>query len=124
MGIIIILVLAFLLWVGTRIYKSAKSSKLTFNDHHFKQGDVEVEFATGVIKIKNYAYNVSQVTGLSSEPYTQNSHGSSRAWKAVIEIDDFKKPRHEMEFFSRKKATEFTQRLSTALRKAGGPSFS
>jgi hypothetical protein len=124
MGIIIILVLAFLVWLGIRIYKSAKSSQLTFDENHFKQGDVEVEFAKGTIKIKSNIYNVNQVTGISSEPYTQNRHGSSRAWKAIIEVDDFKKPRYEMEFFSRKRANQFTQRLCVAVRKAGGPSFS
>ncbi|MFT3932172.1 MAG: hypothetical protein QM726_01045 [Chitinophagaceae bacterium] len=123
MGIIIILVLAFLIWIGIRIYKSAKSSNLTFDDHHFKQGNVEVIFSAGTIKINNYTYNVNQVTRISSEPYTTNSHGNSRAYKAIIEVDDFKKPRHQMEFFSRKKAEEFTQRLCTAIRKAGGPSF-
>jgi hypothetical protein len=123
MVILIILVLVFVFWIGTRIYKGAKNSKPTFDDHHFKQGDVEVEFATGKIRIRNYTYNVNQVTGISSRPFMQNRHGNSRAWKAIIEIDDFKKPSHTIEFFSLKSANEFTQRLSTALRKAGGPSF-
>lgn len=124
MGIIVLLIVGFVLWLGIRIYKSAKSTKLEFDEHHFKQGDVEVIFATGEIKIGGYSYNVDQVTGISSEPYSTNRHGSSRAYKAIIEVDDFKKPRHQMEFFSRKKAEEFTQRLCTAIRKAGGPSFS
>jgi len=124
MEIIVLLIVGFLLWVGFRIYKSVKSSKLEFDEHHFKQGDVEIIFATGEIKIGKYSYKVDQITGISSEPYSSNSHGNSRAYKAIIEVDDFKKPRHQMEFFSRKKAEEFTQRLCTAIRKAGGPSFS
>ena len=111
MGIIYLLVAAFLLWVGIRIYKSAKSSKLTFDDHHFKQGDVEVQFSAGTIKIKGYTYNVSQVTGISSEPYTSNRHGNSRAYKAIIEVDDLKKTRHSMEFFSRNNFKRFVARV-------------
>lgn len=125
MGIIILLIAAFILWVGMRIYKSIKSTKLSFDDVHFKQGDVEVIFAKGTISIGKYTYNVNQVTGVSAEPYSSNKFGKgSQAWKAIIEVDDFKKPRHVMEFFSRSKANEFTQRLCTALRKANGPSFS
>ncbi|MBS1777018.1 MAG: hypothetical protein JSS64_12140 [Bacteroidetes bacterium] len=125
MGIIYLLIVAFLGWVGVRIYKSYKSSQMTFDEHHFKQGDVDVIFATGIIKIRTTEYKVNQVTGIKAEPYTQSHrHGGSKAWKAIIELDDFRKPRYEMEFFSRKRANEFTQRLSVALRKAGGPSFS
>lgn len=122
--VLILIVAALVIWAIAKSVKAMKNAKVIADENHFKQADVEVEFRTGKIRIKNHDYTVNQVTGISAEPYTNShKHGASKGWKAIIEVDDFKKPRHEMVFMSRKKANEFTQRLCTALRKAGGPSF-
>lgn len=124
----ILIILLFVAFVGYWIFKAVqarKNSAVEFDDEHFAQAGVSVEFKSGTIRIKEHTYKVNQVTGILAEPYTSSQkHSGSQAWKVIIEVDDFKKPRHQMNFLSRKKANEFTQRLSTALRKAGGPSFS
>lgn len=123
-AIIVILFLAFLGYWFVKSLKAHKNSAVEFDDHHFAQAGVNVEFQSGTIRIKEHSYKVGQITGIKAEPYkSSHQHGASQAWKAIIEVDDFQKPRHEMNFLSRKLANEFTQRLSTAIRKAGGPSF-
>ena len=50
-------------------------------------------------------------------------NASSKAKNVIIEVDDFKKPNHKVLFVTSGQAEKFMQRLSTALRKAGGPNF-
>lgn len=122
--IFLLAVAGLVIWAIVKLIKASGNAKVTVDENRFKQADVEVEFQSGKIRIKNHEYKVDQVTGIKSEPYTTNRNGDAMAWKAIIEVDDFKKPRHEMVFITKKKASEFTQRLCVALRKAGGPSFS
>ncbi len=58
---------------------------------------------------------------MHAEPLHSNRYGDCRVWLAILNIDDFKKPKHQITFPSRDSANVFIQRLSTALRKAGGP---
>ena len=125
MTYVILIIAALLLFVIFKFVKGFQNNRVIADDNHFKQADVEVTFATGAINIKGNTYDVNQVTGLLTEANSSTQkHGNSMAWNAIIEVDDFKKPRHKINFLSRNKANQFTQRLSTALRKAGGPSFS
>ncbi len=125
MTYVILILAALLLWAIVKFVKGLQNGKVIADDVHFKQANVEVVFASGEIIIKGNSYKVDQVTGLLAEANSSTQkHGNSMAWNAIIEVDDFKKPRHKINFLSRNKANEFTQRLSVALRKAGGPSFS
>lgn len=125
---IIFLVLAVFvglaIWAIVKSTKAMGNTKIILDANGFKQAGIEVTFSSGNLKIKSHNYHVNQVTGLSTEPFTSShKHGASRAYRAIIQVDDFAKPIHKVDFMSRKKAEEFVQRFSVALRKAGGPSF-
>ncbi len=93
------------------------------DDNSFYQNGVRVNFPTGEITIKKHTYPVSQITGIKS---TFEGAGLQQQGIIKIEVNDFEKPIHKVLFTgptSRKHAEEFSQRLSVALRKAGGPSF-
>lgn len=118
--LILIIIVAIIIYV--RIY--FKGKKYVANDNEFKQSDVTVNFGNRTIKIKNKTYNVNQVTGIRWEALTSShKHGDSQMKTVVIDLDDFEKPHHKISFMSKGHAEKFIQRLSTALRKAGGPSF-
>ena len=118
--LILIVIVAIIIY--GRIY--FKGKKYVANDNEFKQSDVTVNFGNRTIKIKNKTYNVSQVTGIRWEALTSShKHGDSQMKTVVIDLDDFEKPHHKISFMSKGHAEKFIQRLSTALRKAGGPSF-
>lgn len=107
------------IWAIFKSIKAMGNTKIILDANGFKQAGVEVTFSSGDLKIKSHNYHVNQVTGLKTEAYTPGS----RAYRAIIQVDDFAKPIHKVDFMSRKKAEEFVQRFSVALRKAGGPSF-
>ncbi len=118
---IIFIIIAAIIIYG-RIY--LKGKKYAANDNEFKQSGVDVNFGNKTITIKNKTYNVNQVTGIRWEALTSNhKHGDSQMKVVIIDIDDFDKPHHKISFMSKGHAEKFVQRLSTALRKAGGPSF-
>ena len=110
--IVIVCLLAFL------FYKFATSGNYTANDIEFKQAGVRVVFSTGKITIKNKTYDVKDVQGIESK-------ASGKGKLIYIKVDDFNKPIHTISIveFGNNAGEKFIQRLSTALRKAGGSSF-
>lgn len=102
------------------IVKQVQKANLKVGDNSFEQHGVKVNFKEGTITIKNYTYNVNQVTAIR----TVYGSGLTTAKGVEIEVDDFKKPVHKIVVggFGNNQQN-FAQRLSVALRKAGGPSF-
>lgn len=82
----------------------------------FSQCGVHVDFETHKIRIGRHLYSVEDVQGLESK-------ASGSGMLVYIKVDDFKKPIHTIRVMGYKSGERFMQRLSTALRKAGGPSF-
>lgn len=94
------------------------SSRFHHDDNEFKQAGVRVVFANNQISISGKTYNVSDVHGIESRKV------SSITTDVFIKVDDFNKPIHTVKIIGINNAGDkFIQRLSTALRKAGGPSF-
>ena len=108
--IISILVLVYV------VIKDKANSKVITTENSFEQAGVKVLFDTGKITIKNKTYDVKDVTGIETI-FSQREH------VVVIKVDDFNAPLHKIKILGRNEADKFTQRLSTALRKAGGASF-
>ena len=118
---IVFIIIAAIIIYG-RIY--LKGRKYVANEKEFKQSGVTVDFIKKTIQIGGKTYGVNQVTGIKWRALTSShKHGDSQMKTVVIDIDDFEKPHHKISFMSGGHAEKFVQRLSTALRKAGGPSF-
>ncbi|WP_276483047.1 hypothetical protein [Paraflavitalea pollutisoli] len=99
------------------IYKKVWGARLQVREDYFEQHGVKVHFLDKTITIRSHTYHVNQVTGIKSI-----LGGSLKG--VEIQVDDFKKPIHKISIGGFGKAQEkFAQRLSVALRKAGGPSF-
>lgn len=114
-------IIVAVLFYGRLFYKGVH---YTANDQEFKQAGVHINFTRGTIYIKGRRYEVKQVTGIRMDALTSShKHGNSIAKTVTIELDDFAKPHHKILFISKGHARKFMQRLSVALRKAGGPSF-
>ena len=100
------------------VYRIFSNSKVVADENHFSQAGVRVDFQTGKINIKGRTYNVGAVQGL------EHKRISRFGTEVYIKVDDFKKPIHMVGVMGiGKEGERFVQRLSTALRKAGGPSF-
>ena len=114
-GIVYLIVIAIIAFAAYKIYKGGDFAA---NDDEFKQAGVKVVFSTGKISIGKYIYDVTDVHGLESER-------TGMVTRIIIKVDDFKKPIHKVQIdgFGRDPGEKFMQRLSAALRKAGGHSF-
>ncbi len=101
-----------------------KGVHYTVDDREFKQAGVRINFANNTITVKGKTYRAGQVTGIRMDALTSShKHGNSMAKTVTIELDDFKKPQHKILFISKGHSRKFMQRLSVALRKAGGRDF-
>ena len=100
------------------ISKALLNTQYSTNENEFRQGKVTVNFQEQTVDIGTHKYNVGQVTGLRIKQV-----GSGYGRYVVIEVDDIKKPVHKIVFLNQTLAEKNAQRLSVALRKAGGPSF-
>jgi citrate lyase gamma subunit len=74
-------------------------------------------FDTSKIIIKGINYDVDQVQGIERKFIT------AVRTQVLIKVDDFKTPIHKIEIMGKGADDKFVQRLSAALRKAGGNSF-
>lgn len=100
------------------VFKIVTTSSFKASDEAFEQAGVKVVFNTGKITIRGNTYNVEEVQGISSRII------SKFGTEVFIKVDDFKKPIHKIGISGFNGAGEkFIQRLSTALRKAGGHDF-
>lgn len=121
MGYFYLLIAAVIVYY---IYIYIRGSRYSLNEKEFKQGNITVNFIQKTIQIKSKTYSVNQVTGIQWRALTSSrKHGDSQMKTVVIDLDDFERPHYKMSFMSQGQAEKFVQRLSTALRKAGGPSF-
>ncbi|MBO0929812.1 hypothetical protein [Fibrella aquatilis] len=123
-----IIILAIIGGVIYFLYTVSKKRKtVVVNENSFYQNGVKVDFTTGMITIGKHTYPVSKVTGIKSNTLVKTKASILANQGSVdIEVDDFVKPVHKINFngYSVDKDTkEFAQRLSIALRKAGGPNF-
>ncbi len=123
MEIFIGIVLLGLGLLGYFFFKGFSNTRFTANENEFTQGGVVVNFKNKTINIKGNLYNVNQITGMRTKAFSSERRGDSKAKNVIIEIDDFKRPTHKILFITSGQAEKFMQRLSTALRKAGGPNF-
>ena len=104
-----------------------KRTTVVVDDNSFAQNGVRVDFSAQTITIGKYSYPAKAVTGIRMNT-VENRKGTivAKTGFVDIEVDDFKKPVHKIVFNSysvEKDTKEFAQRLSVALRKAGGTSF-
>lgn len=121
MGYFYLLIAAVIVYY---IYIYIRGSRYSLNEKEFKQGNITVNFIQKTIQIKSKTYSVNQVTGIQWRALTSSrKHGDSQMKTVVIDLDDFERHHYKMSFMSQGQAEKFVQRLSTALRKAGGPSF-
>ncbi len=118
------IIIAIVGFFGYLFFKGFSNTRYTANENEFKQGGVTVDFKNQTINIKGHSYSVNQITGMRTKSFeSTRRHGDSRAKNVIIEVDDFKKPTHKILFVTSGQAEKFMQRLSIALRKAGGPNF-
>ena len=116
--------------VGAIIFFVVKTQRsrttIVVDENSFAQNGVRVDFSAGIITIRKHAYPVNAVTGIRYQSSGKQRTMGVQGGSVDIEVDDFKKPIHNVLFngFSAEKdSKEFAQRLSVALRKAGGTSF-
>ncbi|KQS30899.1 hypothetical protein [Dyadobacter sp. Leaf189] len=123
------IVLAVIAGIGYWMFTVSKRRKtVVLDDNSFYQNGVRVNFTEQTITIGRYTYPVHKVTGIKANTVVKTKASIlANVGTVDIEVDDFTKPVHSINFngYSVQKDTkEFAQRLSVALRKAGGPSFS
>lgn len=95
-----------------------RSGSYKATEKEFEQAGVRVIFDTGIIIINGRTYDVQAVQGITSTKI------SRIGTEVRIKVDDFNKPIHKIGISGFDDAGEkFVQRLSTALRKAGGHDF-
>jgi hypothetical protein len=125
MGFFTFIIVAIVGIFGYLFFKGFSNTRFTADENEFKQGGVTVNFKKQTIEINGNNYNVNQVTGIRTKAFQRETrrNASSKAKNVIIEVDDFKKPTHKVLFVTSGQAEKFMQRLSTALRKAGGPNF-
>lgn len=99
------------------VYKVLKGTSFKSDGNSFEQGGVRVVFDTGKITIKGNTYDVKDVQGIETH------YISKVAALISFKVDDFKKPIQKVKIYGLNGGDKFVQRLSTALRKAGGKSF-
>lgn len=120
MEFFLILIVAVIGLVIYLIFLNKKRTTVVVDENSFSQHGVRVDFSAGTITIKEHTYPVNKVTGINTV-YDRRSGGI-----VSIEVDDFIKPIHKVVFggtIGENQSKDFAQRLSIALRKAGGPSF-
>ena len=99
-------------------YKIARTSRYKATANTFQQAGVKVIFDEGKIIINGKTYSVNDVQGLEWQDWSRISK------RIIIKVDDLHYPLHKIGIMGFNDAGgKFVQRLSTALRKAGGPSF-
>ena len=105
---------------------SKKRRTVIVDENSFYQNGVRVDFAASTISIGKHTYPVNKVTGIRANTQQSKHLIGANGGNVEIEVDDFVKPVHKVIFngYSVDKDTkEFAQRLSIAIRKAGGTSF-
>ena len=113
---LILLIVAALAFFFFKIFSS---SSMTANDDGFSQAGVSVNYRSRKITIRGRTYDVDAVQGIEYKKI------SNFGTEVKIKVDDFKKPVHNIGVTGiGGEGEKFVQRLETALRKAGGPSFS
>lgn len=124
----IIVVIGFLLvYFFIKVFKL--ESPVVVDENSFSHKGLRIDFKERTITIKNFTYNVDLVTGIyyeTREPIGKNGEVFFTTADVKIQVEDFNKPVHSIRFIgpdAPKKAEEFMQRITMALRKAGGPSF-
>jgi competence protein ComGC len=103
--------------------KGFANNKYTANSNGFSQAGVMVNYSDKTLTINKRKFSVNQVTGIRMKNLESGRKGNSRAMRVTIELDDFDYPSHKIMFLTAGQGEQFMQRISTALRKAGGPSF-
>lgn len=113
----------FVVWQGTKWFVQtlrAHAERPILSDHGFRQCKVFVDYRKGTITFpRGDTYPVHRVRGLRWEDYA-----TSGSYRAIIEVDDLKKPIRRVGFSTSAGPEAFVSRLRTAIEKAGGPAFS
>ena len=107
-----LIVYVFAHYLGKNSYKN--------DDQMFSQAGVTVKYSEASILIKSRTYPVAAVTGIRWVS-GKGQHGNIS--EAVITVNDMTQPTHKVSFITPAAAESFVQRLSLALQKAGGPTF-
>lgn len=102
------------------IVRNNQKKKFVSDENSFQQAGVTINYVEQTIQIEKHTYKVSQITGIKS---TVRDTKAGEQINIRIEVDDMEKPVHLISFMGKHNGDVFMQRLSVALRKAGGPSF-
>ncbi len=117
-GIFWIIVIALF---GGLLIRNFMRGQHTADENQFSQAGVSVLFADGKVVIKNKEFDVNKIQSIRTEKVTFKNRTRSVCY---IDIDDFDKPLHKVEFAYANQASEFSNRLALAIKKAGGPALS
>ena len=119
----IILIIAAV--IGTYVYFNSRGNKFIADDSSFSQKGVTVDFASGNLILGTRTFPVHSITAIKTDEVHRREK-LLRTATVKIEIDDLGYPIHQVNFLgfsAHDQAQVFAQRLSVAVRKAGGPSF-
>jgi hypothetical protein len=110
-------------WVGLKwliaSYRAYRERPI-LTDRAFRQCGVLVDYETGTITLpRGDRFPVQRVRGLRWEDFRR-----AGSYRAIIDIDDLKRPVHPVGFSISGGPEAFISRLRTAIEKAGGPRFS
>lgn len=112
--------------IGLVVFLNFRRKRVVIDDNSFAQNGVRVDFTASTITINGRTYPATAVTGIRWQSSGNRRSMGVQEGSVDIEVDDLKKPIHHIVFngFSAESdAKAFSQRLSVALRKAGGTSF-
>ena len=100
---------------ATRAY----ADRPIMSDHGFRQRRVSVDYRKGTITLpRGDTYPVHSVRGLRWEDYPRSGR-----YRAIIDVDNLKRPIHPVSFSTPAGPEAVVARLRTAIEKAGGPRF-
>lgn len=120
MNVIILGLVILAVFAAYTIFKRFKAGTYKADDTMFSQAGVTVYLKKQKIEIKGREFEIDSITNIRTEPPSRNQ---TLAYDCVISLSDFKLPEHRIRFVTASKANQFMQRLTTAIEKAGGPSF-
>jgi uncharacterized protein (UPF0333 family) len=117
--VVVIVVILLAVIFGSYFSRQSHSS----DENTFSQAGVTVNYLEKTITIKKHTYAVSSVKGLrwKTGPDFNNAANVSIPY---ITVDDMAKPVHKISFITPGAAEVFIERVSLAIEKAGGPTFS
>lgn len=119
-GFIVLVFAVLITAIAYIMYNRIKAGTYKADETMFSQAGVTVYLKRQKIAINGREFEIDAVTNVRTRPPLRDR---PLAYDCVISLKDFSLPEHRVRFVNSTKANQFMQRLTTAIEKAGGPTF-